>query len=532
MSADGKSCPIVKCEDYTPGYLSTNQAFDPQTASFFYEPGEFARAVPSSSSSHHVVKSESTEKAYKIVNIKKELDNANIPAQRVPSKEYLEAQRQYQQNLLQRRQYLLTSRTALEQRSCQYSKGSSSNQALISGGATSQNHQQPHNLTYQQQQRNYPQVQYSTLLSERGAANRLAPGPQRLPSQIFVQPSYSAEVQPTSSYFAEQMQLRSGVQYASVPVRYVPYDGELEPPIYVPPQGQVAVPPGTIVYTQDGRRVTVQPTQYAYAPVPVEYVQDPALAYDNNGNLQPVMLNGETSIIGQMPVGADKKKKRQSKRAKAAEGEGGENAGTKRRRGGRRKKGGDVEQTNQQADGVTDGLPHTPTHGEVLRQKKRNMAFPKGTFLVRYADLDNEDYAGHIWLVDNHQLLQKYTYDGLDAFNVKVFSRTERYSGWLCTCPWLYHPLTGVKGIFGNLEKVAILNYPTKDELFARRELFARKEEEQAPPFEPAEPEAQEVNCAVDADEADVHAEEEVIEQYPVKTEPDDTPIKIENPDS
>ncbi|VDO93535.1 unnamed protein product [Heligmosomoides polygyrus] len=78
----------------------------------------------------------------------------------------------------------------------------------------------------------------------------------------------------------------------------------------------------------------------------------------------------------------------------------------------------------------------------------------KGTFLVRYADLDSDEYAGHIWLVDNHQLLQKYTYDGLDASNVKIFSRTERYSGWLCTCPWLYHPLEDVRGSLGNMEKV------------------------------------------------------------------------------
>lgn len=56
-------------------------------------------------------------------------------------------------------------------------------------------------------------------------------------------------------------------------------------------------------------------------------------------------------------------------------------------------------------------------------------AVQKGTFLVRYADLDSDEYAGHIWLVDNHQLLQKYTYDGLDASNVKIFSRTERVSG-------------------------------------------------------------------------------------------------------
>ncbi|KJH41068.1 hypothetical protein DICVIV_12962, partial [Dictyocaulus viviparus] len=136
---------------------------------------------------------------------------------------------------------------------------------------------------------------------------------------------------------------------------------------------------------------------------------------------------------------------------------------------------------NRLSDANTDEPQPPLTHGELLKQKKRNMAFPKGTFLVRYADLDSDEYAGHIWLVDNHQLLQKYTYDGIDATNVKVFSRTERYSGWLCNRPWLYHPLHDVKGILGNMEKVSIRNHPTRDELFARRE----EESKKAPKIEP-----------------------------------------------
>uniref|UniRef100_A0A0K0DIM8 Uncharacterized protein n=1 Tax=Angiostrongylus cantonensis TaxID=6313 RepID=A0A0K0DIM8_ANGCA len=100
---------------------------------------------------------------------------------------------------------------------------------------------------------------------------------------------------------------------------------------------------------------------------------------------------------------------------------------------------------------------------------------PKGTFLIRYEDLDKPEYAGHIWLVDNHRLLQKYTFDGLYPSNVRVFSRTNRFSGWLYDRPWLYHPLYDVKSVLGKMEKVAIRNHPTRDELLARRNTESRR---------------------------------------------------------
>ncbi|KAJ1348523.1 hypothetical protein KIN20_003840 [Parelaphostrongylus tenuis] len=130
-------------------------------------------------------------------------------------------------------------------------------------------------------------------------------------------------------------------------------------------------------------------------------------------------------------------------------------------------------------EGVSDALPRKQrllkrrlgdsTEGDVSLE-----GVQKGTFLIRYSDLDSSDYAGHVWLVDNHQLLQKYTYDGLDASNVKVYRRTERFSAWLYNAPWLYHPLRNVKDL-GNLEKVSIEEQPTKDELLARREAESKK---------------------------------------------------------
>ncbi|KHJ93579.1 hypothetical protein OESDEN_06508 [Oesophagostomum dentatum] len=307
--------------------------------------------------------------------------------------------------------------------------------------------------------------------------DRVQPTSQRIAPQMIMPTRYSAGVQPAGAYLMQRISGGAGVQYAAVPVRYLPREGELQTPVYITPQGQATqVPPGTIVYMQDGRSVPIQPGQLAYTTVPLEYIQGTQgtpMAYDTNADIDNAVTKEEPAdpTVEENTV-KDGRKKRRLKRSKAVEGEdGATDVGTKKKRGRKRKKReGEDGEEDKQPKNAGRAQRHSLGHGELLKQKKRNMAFPKGTFLVRYADLDNEEYAGHIWLVDNHQLLQKYTYDGLDACNVKVFSRTERYSGWLCTCPWLYHPLPDVKGVFGNMEKVAITNYPTREELLARRE--------------------------------------------------------------
>ncbi|EYC11755.1 hypothetical protein Y032_0049g1750 [Ancylostoma ceylanicum] len=463
-----------KGDDYTPGYLSTNREFDPQTASFFYESAEGAQRAGSSTSSQHAVnKAESTEKPSRLVPVKQE-EPPSQP-QRVPSKEYLAAQRQYQQNLLQRQQYFLAP-GALSQDQKEYLlRRGPVPPSQIPNRAPQPVPSLPNQCyarapVYPQQNVPPSNVPYSVVLPPRATATRAPPIPQRLPPHMVVQPRYPSGVPIQPPLIPQRIPMRPGVQYANVPVRYVPYEGELPPPppppppapAYIPQPGQVPhLPPqGTIVYTQDGRPIPVQHAQFAYAPVPMEYVQGPPVVYDNNMNFQNVIVKeepvdpDEQKTIGNVEDG---RKKRRLRKAKMAEGEGEDDVGTKRRRTGKRKRGenGVDGEASQQADANPDAPPPPLTHGELLKQKKRNMAFPKGTFLVRYADLDSTEYAGHIWLVDNHQLLQKYTYDGLDASSIKVFSRTERYSGWLCTCPWLYHPLPDVKNILGNMEKHA-----------------------------------------------------------------------------
>ncbi|VDM64610.1 unnamed protein product [Angiostrongylus costaricensis] len=123
----------------------------------------------------------------------------------------------------------------------------------------------------------------------------------------------------------------------------------------------------------------------------------------------------------------------------------------------------------------TDKQTALSTRRVLLEQTRNNMAFRKGTFLIRYEDLDKPEYAGHIWLVNSHRLLQKYTFDGIYASNVRVFSRTNRFSGWLHDRSWLYHPLYDVESVLGKMEKVAIRNHPTRDELFARRNAESRR---------------------------------------------------------
>ncbi|VDM82491.1 unnamed protein product [Strongylus vulgaris] len=274
---------------------------------------------------------------------------------------------QYQQNLLHRQQYLLTSGVSQDHKEHQNGRvAATPNLIQFPGGASfPPNHCYPHTAIYPQQHAVQANVPYPVVVPGRPLGSRVATVPQRLPPHMIMQTRYTAGVQPASNYVAQGIPMRPGVQYPNVPVRYMPYEGEMEAPVYIPAQGQVTMPPGTVIYTRDG-----------------------------------------------CPVKGEE-----------------EDVGTKRRRTGKRKKESVDDESNQQKDAVEPTGPPAPlTHGELLKQKKRNMAFPKGTFLVRYADLESEEYAGHIWLVDNHQLLQKYTYDGLDASNVKVFSRTERVS--------------------------------------------------------------------------------------------------------
>uniref|UniRef100_A0A1I7XP53 GLOBIN domain-containing protein n=1 Tax=Heterorhabditis bacteriophora TaxID=37862 RepID=A0A1I7XP53_HETBA len=109
------------------------------------------------------------------------------------------------------------------------------------------------------------------------------------------------------------------------------------------------------------------------------------------------------------------------------------------------------------------------SHGELIKMKKSRMAYNKGTFIIRYSDMESPEYAGHIWLVDNHQLLQKYTLDGVKGDGIREYSKTERYSGWLCDEPCLYFPLAEVKESYDNMQKVIVSFFPSPQEIEAMK---------------------------------------------------------------
>jgi len=89
------------------------------------------------------------------------------------------------------------------------------------------------------------------------------------------------------------------------------------------------------------------------------------------------------------------------------------------------------------------GTPAAKLIDEKQRRKER-MCFPKSTFLLRYADLANADM-DFIWCVDNHQLLVKYLPDPTmgPMSNLRTYTKTDRYAGWLCDEYWNYFPLNG-----------------------------------------------------------------------------------------
>ncbi|ETN70028.1 hypothetical protein NECAME_00976 [Necator americanus] len=236
------------------------------------------------------------------------------------------------------------------------------------------------------------------------AAPTMASGVQRVPPHMIIQPQYPARVQPTHSHGVQRISIRPGVHYANVPMmHYMPYQGDFETPTYISHQGQVHhVPPqSAFVYAQEEGPVTVQHIPYGYAQVPMNYAQGPALVFDSNANLQ---LGGdpqenrplkeciihcfslfvanfirEETNTGRESLGTvSGGKKARLKRMRVPEGEEENDTGTKRTRSSKRKKTDNVAEgnANQHDDVNIDGPALPLTHGELLKQKKRNMAFP------------------------------------------------------------------------------------------------------------------------------------------------------------
>uniref|UniRef100_A0A8R1TS56 Uncharacterized protein n=1 Tax=Onchocerca volvulus TaxID=6282 RepID=A0A8R1TS56_ONCVO len=126
---------------------------------------------------------------------------------------------------------------------------------------------------------------------------------------------------------------------------------------------------------------------------------------------------------------------------------------------------------------------------EELLSKQKNrvsMAFPvlrfnnydiqKGTFLIRYSDLETLD-CDQIWCVDNHHMLLKYRLsthiEGKRRLYLK--SQPERFIGWKCEEPWHFYQLEVIERDRDN-SKVLIL-YPDAKELAECREKARRQKQ-------------------------------------------------------
>uniref|UniRef100_A0AC34FX43 Uncharacterized protein n=1 Tax=Panagrolaimus sp. ES5 TaxID=591445 RepID=A0AC34FX43_9BILA len=82
---------------------------------------------------------------------------------------------------------------------------------------------------------------------------------------------------------------------------------------------------------------------------------------------------------------------------------------------------------------------------EISKKSVYQMAFPKGTCVLRFADLNSENITDTIWLIENHILIRKLELEGPIAGGKPTFFRfTNRYQGWFYDEPWDFMPLTSV----------------------------------------------------------------------------------------
>ncbi|KAK6105756.1 hypothetical protein QQG55_21520 [Brugia pahangi] len=113
---------------------------------------------------------------------------------------------------------------------------------------------------------------------------------------------------------------------------------------------------------------------------------------------------------------------------------------------------------------------------ELLCKQKSRMAFPKGTFLIRYCDLETLD-CDQIWCVDNHHMLLKYRLSSHIEGKRRLYlkSQPERFIGWKCEEPWHFYELTILERDRDG-SKVLVL-YPDAKELAECREKARRQKQ-------------------------------------------------------
>lgn len=83
--------------------------------------------------------------------------------------------------------------------------------------------------------------------------------------------------------------------------------------------------------------------------------------------------------------------------------------------------------------------------GKVSRKNVYHLAFPKGTYVLRFSDLSNHS-TDTIWMIENHIMLRKLVLESsLIPGKATKFRMTNRYQGWYYDEPWDFMPLTKVE---------------------------------------------------------------------------------------
>ncbi|GMT29999.1 hypothetical protein PFISCL1PPCAC_21296 [Pristionchus fissidentatus] len=104
---------------------------------------------------------------------------------------------------------------------------------------------------------------------------------------------------------------------------------------------------------------------------------------------------------------------------------------------------------------------------EEMRARKAKMTWPKGTFIVRLQDVKVRNGKDHIWLVDNHQLLQRYNNESgaVQPDGSRVYQKTDRYTGWMCHEGFHYFPLFDERHVLNQDGNKVTVMFPSEEEL-------------------------------------------------------------------
>lgn len=89
-------------------------------------------------------------------------------------------------------------------------------------------------------------------------------------------------------------------------------------------------------------------------------------------------------------------------------------------------------------------MRHDPDSGGPTKKAVYELAFPKGTCVLRFSDLKN-NMTDTIWMIENHILIRKLMLENsLIPGKPTKFHLTNRYQGWFYDEPWEFMALAAI----------------------------------------------------------------------------------------